>query len=159
MDFNTRAAAQAPRRAPRSLGVFPAGWRDVQYGEAVLLNESVAPRHHGRPGRREDPIHPGTARRWRDSPPPRPSTSLHARNNRTSSTRSPTGGARENQARLQRLQREEEARQRVACRDVRSFGRPSSLRHVPRAPARPPDTSCRSTNTYELRAVVVDCSD
>jgi hypothetical protein len=43
--------------------------------------------------------------------------------------------AHENQARLQRLQRGDEARQHTAWRDVKGFGRSSSLRHVPRASA------------------------
>jgi len=60
--------------------------------------------------------------------------------------------ARENQARLLRPLREDEALQHAVCRDVKSLGRPSSLRHVPRATARPSDTSCRSTNIYKLRA-------
>jgi hypothetical protein len=79
-------------------------------GETLLLNESPPSRHHGRPGRREDPSLPGVVRRWHDSQSP------------------------------------------DARRDAKSFGRPSSLRQMPRTPARPPDTHCRPTNTNELRA-------
>jgi hypothetical protein len=82
-----------PRRAPRSLGVFPAGWwRDVWRDPFPQRVGGLPTPCSSRTKRRPEPSR--RRKRWSDSPPPRPSTSLHARTKRTPSTWPPAGGAR-----------------------------------------------------------------
>jgi hypothetical protein len=121
------------------------------FGETLLLNESLASRHHGYPRRREDPNHLGAAnlgmnRYFRGHRP----VCTREPNAHRSSTWSPAGGVRENQARLLHLLRGDEARQHSACHHKKDSGQPPSPRHGSRTPA----VGRRTPTSYVL---VVDC--